>query len=156
MVIVVREARYCDLPFFVTNNLAMAVEAEGIKLDSAILEMGVSAVFDDRERGEYIIAEVDGELAGSLLITREWSDWRCCWYIWIQSVFVLPRFRRIGVYTALYNHVIDCAHKINASSVRLYVDRTNENAIKAYESLGMVKSHYDLFEKDTSEHPEEY
>jgi GNAT superfamily N-acetyltransferase len=155
MEIDVREAKYSDLPFLVTNNLAMSVEAEGIELDSAILEMGVSAVFDDRERGVYLIAEVDGVPAGSLLVTKEWSDWRCSWYLWIQSLFVLPQFRRQGVYTALYKHVLECAYKLNAASVRLYVDRTNVNAIAAYEKLGMSKSHYDQYEIDTSGHTEE-
>ena len=155
MGIVIREAKYSDLPFLVANNLAMAVEAEGINLDSAILEMGVCAVFDDCTRGVYLIAEVDGTPAGSLLITKEWSDWRCCWYMWIQSVYVLPQFRRQGVYTTLYKRVLECAEKHNASAVRLYVERENVNAIRVYEKLGMSKSHYDLYEIDTSKHIEE-
>ena len=119
MEVTVRDAKYADLSFLVANNLAMAKEAEGIDLDPTVLELGVSAVFEDRERGTYLIAECGGEPAGSLLITKEWSDWRCAWYFWIQSVYVLPDYRKQGVFSALFDHVMECARKYGASAVRL-------------------------------------
>jgi GNAT superfamily N-acetyltransferase len=148
MDVIVRDAIYTDLPFLVANNQAMAREAEGIELDPNVLEMGVCAVFDDRERGVYFIAECDGAPAGSLMITKEWSDWRCAWYFWIQSVYVLPDYRKQGVFSALFDHVMECMRKFNATAVRLYVDRGNEAAIEAYLKLGMKHSHYDLYEID--------
>jgi len=142
----VREAKYVDLPYLVRNNVAMADEAEGIDLDPAVLEMGVSAVFDDPARGLYFIAEIGGTPAGSLMVTKEWSDWRCAWYWWIQSVYIPPEFRRRGVYTALHNHVVEAARKERAYAVRLYVSRGNESAIRTYKAIGMKRSHYDMFE----------
>lgn len=43
------------------------------------------------------MGDVDGEFAGSLMITFEWSDWRNGYYWWIQSVFVRPQYRGRGV-----------------------------------------------------------
>ena len=144
--ITVREAKYTDLPYLVRNNVAMAAEAERIDLDPAVLEMGVSAVFDDPARGIYFIAEIGGTPAGSLMVTKEWSDWRCAWYWWIQSVYVPPEFRRRSVYSYMHRHVMEAARNERVYSVRLYVSRSNESAIKTYESIGMKRSHYDMFD----------
>ncbi|MBR3859526.1 MAG: GNAT family N-acetyltransferase [Bacteroidaceae bacterium] len=34
---------------------------------------------------------------GSLMLTREWSDWNNQWYWWIQSVYVTPEHRRQSI-----------------------------------------------------------
>ena len=44
---------------------------------------------------------------------------------------------------------MDCAwESTDICGLRLYVDRDNVNAQKTYSSLGMVKSHYDMYEID--------
>ncbi len=84
--------------------------------------------------------------AGTLMVTREWSDWHNAWYIWIQSVYVRPEHRRRGVYRALHEHVIELARREGAACVRLYVDRENTAAIETYLNLGMEKSNYEMLE----------
>ncbi len=84
--------------------------------------------------------------AGTLMLTREWSDWHNAWYIWIQSVYVRPEHRRRGVYRALHEHVIELARREGAACVRLYVDRENGAALKTYLNLGMSKSNYEMLE----------
>lgn len=83
---------------------------------------------------------------GSLMITREWSDWNCCWYLWIQSVYVSPEHRNKGIYKAMYNEVLKLAESEGTTQVRLYVDKDNRKAQTVYECLGMSECHYLMYE----------
>lgn len=147
--IVVRTADDDDQEFLVAANSRMARETEGKELDAATLALGVRAALSDARRGFYLIAEVDGHRAGSLLVTQEWSDWRNGWFWWIQSVYVNPEARRRGVYRALHEEVLQrAARSGDACAVRLYVDRDNERARQVYRRLGMELARYELMEQD--------
>ena len=126
----------------------MAQETEDKPLDRDLLTRGVAAVFDDPARGFYLVAERAGERAGCLLITREWSDWRCGDWWWIQSVYVLPAVRRHGVFRALYDHVDAQARATpGVVGLRLYVEWENARAQATYRALGMEQEHYHLFRR---------
>ena len=145
----IRPACLDDLEALVGFNAAMALETEGKTLDMQLLRQGTRAVFDSSQRGFYLVAEADGSPMGSLLITYEWSDWRNGWFWWIQSVYVKPEWRRMGVYSAMHRWILDTARsRPDVCGVRLYVDRNNDVARQTYLSLGMSESHYDMFEED--------
>lgn len=142
-----REARRDDAPMIVQFQLAMARETEELELDPVILGKGVQALFDDRSLGRYYLAEVAGAVVGSLMITYEWSDWRNGMVWWIQSVYVVPDFRRRGIYAGLYEHVKKLVESESAiRGIRLYVDRRNTVAQEVYTRLGMNGEHYQVFE----------
>ena len=142
-----RDANLRDLLDIVDFQILMARETENIELNRHIVTRGVEAVFEDRNLGRYFIAEADGETAGSLLITPEWSDWRNGVVWWIQSVFVAAEFRRKGIYAGLYAHVRMIAEKNESvKGIRLYVDRRNKAAQDVYRRLGMNGDHYQVFE----------
>jgi GNAT superfamily N-acetyltransferase len=131
----------------VAFNALMARETEDKELDSIKVQAGVAAVLQNDSLGFYLIAEVDGHVAGQLLITSEWSDWRDGFFWWIQSVYVSPEYRRRGVYRALDSHVRDVARKRgDVRGVRLYVERNNHTAQMVYRNLGMSRSSYDMYE----------
>jgi GNAT superfamily N-acetyltransferase len=143
----VRTANWSDLNTVVQFNALLAWETEDRALDPATVRAGVAAVLLDHELGFYLIAEVDGGVVGQLLITSEWSDWRNSFFWWIQSVYVAPDYRRQGVYRALDAHVrAEALRRGNVVGVRLYVERNNHIAQKAYRSLGMACSIYDMYE----------
>ena len=96
----IRRATPSDFGFIVESNVAMASETEGLALAEDIVRPGVAAVLADDSLGFYLVAEVDGQLAGQLMVTFEWSDWRNGLWWWIQSVYVQAEFRRRGVCTA--------------------------------------------------------
>ena len=125
----------------------MAMESEGLVLDTELVRKGVEAVMNDEAKGRYIITRLGGKIVGCLMITREWSDWNCCWYWWIQSVYVLPEHRGRGIYKAMYNRVLDLAKTAGVSQIRLYVDKENTTAQTVYQKLGMAECHYCLYEK---------
>ena len=81
------------------------------------------------------------------MLTREWSDWNNQWYWWIQSVYVMPEYRKKGVYKAMYATLKDMAQENGVSQIRLYADRTNLSAQQVYQRLGMRESHYLMFEE---------
>ncbi len=147
-IVTVRRATGNDIPFLVSNNLAMAKETENKLLDEKILTRGVRAFFEDDRYGFYCVAEIGGQPAGQLMITYEWSDWRNGVFWWIQSVYIPPAFRRKGVYSELYQFILAAAKTDRACGIRLYVDKDNLQAKKTYKHCGMQEAHYELFEVD--------
>lgn len=125
---------------------AMAMETEGMTLDIDRVTHGVTAVMQDESKGKYVVAKQSGEVIGSLMLTKEWSDWNCQWYWWIQSVYVTPQHRGCGVYKAMFSKVKTMASAENVSQIRLYVDKTNQRAQRVYEKLGMSETHYLMYE----------
>ena len=143
----IRDAAGADLAFIVEANARMASETEHKRLDGATLERGVRGVLDDPARGFYLVAEADGERLGCLLVTREWSDWRNGDWWWLQSVYVMPDARRVGVFRAMYGEVERRARaSAGVIGLRLYVDRDNVRAQATYAALGMVETAYRLHE----------
>ncbi|MDX1605736.1 MAG: GNAT family N-acetyltransferase, partial [Candidatus Competibacterales bacterium] len=66
---------------------------------------------------------------------------------WIQSVYVVPEWRRRGAYRRLYRHVRELADaQGSVRGFRLYVERDNQVAQRTYRQLGMRESGYTLFE----------
>ena len=143
----VREAAKDDLNKIVEFQLSMANETEGIQLDKITVAKGVMAVINDNTKGQYYIAEINGTVVSSLLTTYEWSDWRNGTILWIQSVYVMPECRRIGVYRNMYSHIKNIVQKNNnLNGIRLYADKSNFAAHKTYLKLGMNQDHYLTFE----------
>lgn len=148
--LIIRPADRADIPYLVDWNAAMAQETEAKTLDRAVLTRGVEGVFDEPRRGFYLMAELGGEAVGSLMVTREWSDWRCGDFWWIQSVYVLPQARRNGVFRALYAAVRERARAAGAVGLRLYVETENDRAQRTYAQLGMAPCHYLMYEESLS------
>jgi GNAT superfamily N-acetyltransferase len=145
----VRPATPADAPLLVEFNRAMAAESEDKGLDLDVLTRGVNHLLAHPAEGFYLIAERDGQVAGSLMVTFEWSDWRCGRFWWIQSVYVLPENRRAGVYSRMHEHVRARAlADPQGCGLRLYVERDNAGAMATYRALTMVETHYRLYEEE--------
>lgn len=146
---IVQQASLSDATDIARFQVAMAKESEDTELDYELVLRGVTEGLKDTNKGTYLVARnEEGRAIASLLITREWSDWRCGWYLWIQSVFVTPEYRRQGVYRAMYQKVKTIAAGAQSPCVRLYVDKGNVKGLSTYKSLGMKESHYLLYEED--------
>ncbi len=146
MEIFVRDATVSDTEAIVEFQLAMAWETEAKQLDRSIVTEGVRQVFDDPSRGFYLVGEAAGEVISSLLITFEWSDWRNYPILYLQSVFVEPAFRRQGLFRKMYEIVTQRAKANGSERLRLYVETENEIAQRVYESLGMNRLPYFMYE----------
>lgn len=132
------------------------METEQRRLDPDCVRPGVAALLNDPTKGIYFVAETDGSIAGQLLITYEWSDWRNGNFWWIQSVYVAEPFRGRGVFRALFDHVHALAKaRKDVCGLRLYMDAHNTRARQAYERLGLKRTNYEVFEIDfvLKDHP---
>ena len=136
-----------DIDAIVRFQADMAMESEGTRLDMDRLTLGVSSAINDEQKGIYLVARANGTPIGSLMLTREWSDWNNQWYWWIQSVYVMPEYRNQGIYRALYTTLKDMARENGVSQIRLYADKSNVSAQHVYKRLGMHESHYLMFEE---------
>lgn len=135
-----------DIDTIARFNKEMAWETEEINLPLDRVKKGVAGIFEDGRRGFYIIAESEGKVVGQTMITYEWSDWRNADFWWIQSVYVLPEYRRSGVFRAIFDHIKGMAAISNVCGFRLYVNKHNSQAKIAYENLGLEYSYYELYE----------
>jgi ribosomal protein S18 acetylase RimI-like enzyme len=144
----VRLATPQDAPVLVEFNSAMALETEQKELLPEVIGAGVRSLLGNPAAGFYMVAEKDGRVVGSLMITKEWSDWRNGTFWWIQSVYVRPELRRQGVYKRLYRHLQELAANDPAvCGFRLYVERENGRAQATYQALGMKETRYLVFEE---------
>jgi len=152
----VRDAEPADAGLLARWAQAMAWETEHKRLDEATVRAGVAAGIADDARARYFVAMQDAPLAGhetigvavgTLMLTREWSDWRNGDWWWIQSVYVAPEHRRQGVFAALYRHVETLARATpEVIGLRLYVERANAAALRTYAALGMRDAGYEVYE----------
>ncbi len=147
--VTIRPARRDDAPALYDNNRATALETEGRILDPIVACKGVIELFDNPSRGFYVVAELEGRVIGQCMITYEWSDWRCGNFWWVQSVYVLAEYRKMGIFTQIFREIYRLAREQSqVAGLRLYVDRDNTTAMKAYGSLGMHEARYVLFERE--------
>ena len=146
MTATIRAAKLSDADTIARFNAAMALETEGKRLNDATIRAGVRAVIDDPGKGFYLVAERNGQQIGQLMITFEFSDWRNGNYWWIQSVYVPPEFRKLGIFRQLFERVRTMATADpGVIGLRLYAELENEKAQRVYESLGMSAEPYRMF-----------
>ena len=153
----VREALPADAGLLAQWARAMAQETEHKALDAATVQAGMAGGLADPAKARYYVAMHDAAVAGhetlgvpvgTLMLTREWSDWRNGDWWWIQSVYVVPGHRRRGVFALLYRHVADLARATpGVVGLRLYVERDNAVAQRTYAALGMADAGYAIYEQ---------
>ncbi len=116
-------------------------------LDPARVRAGVVALLSDAAKGRYFVAEVDGAVAGQVMVTYEWSDWRDGNIWWLQSVYVKRECRGQGVFRTLFRHVRNLAEADgDVCGLRLYVHAENSTARLTYERAGMKLTPYQVYE----------
>ena len=144
--VLIRQAIPGDAQVIIGFQQKMAWETENISLPAETVTKGVYAVFADPLKGKYFVAETDGKVVASLLITYEWSDWRNRNVWWFQSVYVQPEFRRQGIFRKMFTFIRNKAEEEEAAGLRLYVETNNARAKETYEALGMKTGHYSFYE----------
>jgi GNAT superfamily N-acetyltransferase len=149
----IRPATRDDVDTIIEFNRAMALETESRRLDLATLRKGILAFLGSPGYGFYLVAEFPEDKSrkpvGQLMITYEWSDWRNGVFWWIQSVYVSPERRGLGVFRAMHDYIIAKAKADpRICGVRLYVERQNHNAQTVYQRVGLVPSRYAVYEQD--------
>jgi ribosomal protein S18 acetylase RimI-like enzyme len=147
MNITYRVALETDAVVIADLNCRLAMETEGKILDRVVVGNGVLSGIKQGPEVRYFVAQCDGKIIGQLMLTREWSDWRNGWMIWLQSIYVLGQFRRCGVFRSLFHYAISTVRdEMPVDVVRLYVEQANETAKSCYKSLGFKCAGYEVLE----------
>jgi ribosomal protein S18 acetylase RimI-like enzyme len=147
---VIRSAVKADADLLVDFTLREALDAEGVRLDAAVVRRGVTAALDDVRLARYWIATAPtGEIAGSVSTLQEWSNFHGGHYWWVQSLFVAPEHRGRGVVDLLLDHVAGEAAKAGALDLRLYAHTGNERALRVYRRHGFTEAPYVLMRRTT-------
>ena len=144
----IRLATSADAHKIVEYNMAMARETEQLELPADVAKAGVEGLLEQPQFGFYVVAEFDGAVVASLMITYEWTDWRDGVFWWLQSVYVHPSHRRQGVFRRMFEFVKQqAATDPRFRGLRLYVDQHNLSAQQAYRDLGLAETAYRLYEQ---------
>lgn len=143
-----RGARAEDADAITRMNQLLAEETEGRQLPESVVQAGVARGLELAPEVRYFVAESGGTAVGQLMLTREWSDWRNGWMLWLQSVYVLPEFRRQGVFRRLLDYGLGhCRSSDSPVCVRLYVEEHNDAANAVYRRLGFGSAGYRVMER---------
>jgi ribosomal protein S18 acetylase RimI-like enzyme len=151
----VRRARGEDAQELTTFNCAIARETEGRELCFETVRRGVCRGLQQGAEVTYYVAEAVSDedvpapqVVGCLMLTREWSDWRDGWLMWLQSVYVAQPFRGRGVFRKMLSTATEDARQLpDVVGLRLYVEHHNEAAQSVYLNLGFQDSNYRVLEK---------
>ena len=141
----VRNPNLNDLKYLVEFIAAEANEAEGVHKASDKIINGIKTGLENPSIARYWVLENENqEPVGSVSVVKEWSDWNCGFYWWIQSMYLLPNHRGKGLMNELLQEVKNAAKKEDAIELRLYVHKDNKRAIKAYQKAGFSESDYNM------------
>lgn len=144
----IRIGQPADAANLVEFNCCIARETEDRELPVEIVREGVRRGLEHGDEVIYMVAEQADQLIGCLMLTREWSDWRNGWLVWIQSVYVVPPRRGRGVFRSLLNAATEHARKLpDVVGMRLYVEVDNESALAVYSRTGFADPRYKVLEK---------
>lgn len=144
----IRIATTTDAKALIDFNCAIARETEGKELDRSIVSRGVERGLTRGDEVVYLVAVRDSQPIGALMLTREWSDWRDGWLVWIQSVYVIAEHRGQGVFRDLLAQATaQVQTDPDVVGMRLYVENENEAAQAVYHRSGFTDPHYKVLEK---------
>lgn len=142
-----RRANVDDVEIITQFNLWLALETEGQELDAGTMRQGVEGGIARYPEAQYFVAETEDRVVGQLMVTREWSDWRNGWMLWLQSVYVVREARSQGVFRTLLDYAMAQVNSDGqAAGLRLYVERENEAAMAVYDRIGFKDAGYRLLE----------
>lgn len=144
----VRRADDRDIDQIAAFNLALIAETETQRFDPVSVRRGVARGMNVGDEVRYFVAEVGQRPAGTMMLTREWSDWRDGWLWWLQSVYVHGDFRGRGVFRSMLDHVTELAQADpDVIGLRLYVEDDNDVAQATYLRTGFTDANYRILKK---------
>src|SRR6202046_4018863 len=94
------------------------------------------ALFGDPPRAEALIAEGDREIAGMAVFHGTFSTYECLPGLWLEDLYVAPRFQRSGAGRALLAELARLTVERGGARLEWHRASWNEPALRFYEGLG--------------------
>lgn len=137
-----------DLEHLIAMIRQVALESENLDLHPDTLSAGIRHILNNPLLGSYWLlwetSRHQPEPVACMLTTVEWSDWNNAAYLWLQSVYILPAYRGQGLFERMLQQLEDHLEHETIGEVRLYVEKQNQRAIRAYEKCQFKPSHYTI------------
>ncbi len=134
----IRPATAADAPLL-TALVRELAEYDRLGHEASVLEEDIARDgFGASPKFRVILAEWDGEVAGYALFFEFYSSFQGRAGLFLDDLFVRPRFRKHGIGKALLAHVAEVAWKEGYFCVRWEVLDWNTPAIEFYRSVGAV------------------
>ena len=136
--ILLRPARREDVPAILRLIRALADYerlAREVEADEARLE---ATLFGERPCAEVVIAQADGAIAGFALFFHSYSTFLARPGLYLEDLFVEPRFRGLGIGRRLMRHLAALAVERGCGRFEWSVLDWNAPAIGFYRRLGAV------------------
>ncbi|WP_242108834.1 GNAT family N-acetyltransferase [Luteimonas aquatica] len=133
-----RFATRADVPLILAfiRELAEYERApDAVIADQALL---AESLFGAQPGAEVVIAEIDGEPAGFALFFHNFSTWRGRRGLYLEDLFVRPRFRGHGLGLLLMRYLARLAVERGCGRFEWWVLDWNTPAIDFYRRLGAV------------------
>ena len=132
----IRPAVAGDVPTILAL-LAKSAEAQGSPSSLCVdAESLLRDGFGPQPRFHALLAEADGRPAGLALYFFQYSTWISTNGLYLEDLYVEPEFRRRGVARHLMCELARIARDHDCGRFQWLVMRTNESAIRFYESVG--------------------
>jgi GNAT superfamily N-acetyltransferase len=135
-VILVREATREDIDVIYDLIVGMASHQNQEHFITTDKRELLQAGFSESPDFGVFLAEVDGQVAGYLSYTWNYSIWLGSYYMNIDDVFVVEEFRNQKAGEALMLKARELCKNKGLSRIRWEVQKDNHRAIKFYEQLG--------------------
>lgn len=143
----IRVAIIDDLDKIVQFNYNLSLEIENKILDIESLTIGVRALIEDYRKGGYYIYEKDEEIIGQIMYIYEWSDWKNGNFLWLHNIYVDMNHRNKGVFSEIYNYIVEKYHDDNSIvGIRLNIENNNNIAQNISEKFQLHRYDYSLCE----------
>ncbi len=131
-------ATEADVPIILSFIKGIA-EYEHLSHQVVATEEGLrETLFGSKKYAEVVIANYGNEPAGFALFFHNFSTFLGKPGIYLEDLFVLPKFRKKGVGTALFTYLARLAVERKCGRLEWAVLDWNEPAIRFYERMGAV------------------
>ncbi len=132
----IRRAREDDVPV-IYSMLRESAIAQGGENDLSADPLTLREDGFGREpRFECLLAEMHGKPVGLILYFFVYSTWTSRNGLYVEDLYVLPRYRRQGIARALMADVSKRAVKTSCRYVQWVAQLTNGSALRFYDSIG--------------------
>ena len=137
----IRQASAADLETIVDMVAAITWETEGRDQDKTRLIKSTTQLLENPAKGFCLVADAGGQVVGIVVVTYLWSYYRSGTTWWLEAVYVHADWRRRGVFSLLYDWVLQSARSSPDSiGIGLRVVHDNHVAKAAYSRKGMSEA----------------
>lgn len=135
--LIIRKAEEKDVPLILELIKELA-EYEKLSDEVTANEEKLRETLFQKKYAEVFLAEYNGSLAGQALFFHNYSTFLAKPGIYLEDIYVRPKFRGKGIGKSLLLKVIEIAKERNCGRVEWSVLDWNEPAIGFYKKLGAV------------------